>query len=232
VQFPLRRLAARLSNEAHHAQLSIDWGETRFNRVALLNAVINLVQANNYLEIGCADDETFHAVPIAAKVGVDPARGGTHRMTSDAFFSQNNESYDVIFVDGLHHHEQIGRDIGNALDCLSLGGVVVVHDCLPVSFYEQAVPQMNDLWTGDVWKAVFEVKERRDVDLRVALIDHGCGIIVKRPSTDLVSWGVSDFASLDFAFYVENWERLGILSFSEAVDFLVGALTHSGEPQS
>lgn len=31
-------------------------------------------------------------------------RGGTHRMTSDAFFATNEEQFDLVFIDGLHHY--------------------------------------------------------------------------------------------------------------------------------
>ena len=56
----------------------------------------------DYLEIGCADNDLFDAVMAGRKVGVDPLRGGTHRLTSDAFFAgYDGEPFDVVFIDGL-----------------------------------------------------------------------------------------------------------------------------------
>ena len=50
-------------------------------------------------------------------VGVDPLLGGTHRMTSDAFFAANADAFDLIFIDGLHQVRrqdggQMGRQMG------------------------------------------------------------------------------------------------------------------------
>lgn len=200
--------------------IDIDWTNTRYNRTALVNAAMSLTGARRYLEIGCASNENFDAVPLLDKIGVDPVSGGTHRMTSDAFFEDNQDEFDLVFIDGLHTYSQARRDILNALDCLSPGGFVLVHDSLPVSWHEQAVPRMQSYWTGDVWKAVFEIKTRDDIDLRVALIDHGCAIIVKRPSTDPVEFHVDDYSEIEFDFYLDNRSKLGLLSFQDAVSFI------------
>ena len=52
-------------------------------------------------------------------------------MTSDAFFLQNKQLFDLIFIDGLHHSHQVLRDINNALRWLSPSGTIVLHDCNP-----------------------------------------------------------------------------------------------------
>ena len=36
-------------------------------------------------------------------------------MTSDEFFKQNEDTYDVIFIDGLHTSDAVYRDINNSL---------------------------------------------------------------------------------------------------------------------
>lgn len=55
------------------------------------------------------DDPIFPSTTLRGRagtfevvVGVDPLLGGTHRMTSDAFFAANTEHFDLIFIDGLH----------------------------------------------------------------------------------------------------------------------------------
>lgn len=52
----------------------------------LFNWLINEFGYQSYLEIGCKDNSTFDRVKVAKKVGVDPNRGGTLRMTSDQYF--------------------------------------------------------------------------------------------------------------------------------------------------
>lgn len=216
----LRRKHAVKALPREPTTLDFDWDRTRYNRIALINAAAHLIGARSYLEIGCADNATFDSVPLADKVGVDPVSGGTHRMTSDQYFEDHNRKFDLIFIDGLHTYAQAEHDLSNAVDRLPRDGVIVMHDCLPVSWIEQAVPRLQNLWTGDVWKAAFEAKARADLDLRVVSIDHGCAIIIKRANTDLVDFAVEDYDALDFEFYRDHHPRLGILSFQEAIEFL------------
>ena len=56
------------------------------------------------------------------------------KVTSDEFFARRAPRlapFGVVFVDGLHTHEQAYRDVVNALAHLDDGGAVVVHDCSP-----------------------------------------------------------------------------------------------------
>ena len=96
-------------------------------------------------------------------------------MASDEFFAGpgRHEMYDLIFIDGLHVADQVLRDIENALEVLTSGGTIVVHDCNPPS--EEA--QRED-WNGTVWKAWVSLRAtRRDLRMYVVDIDHGCGVI-------------------------------------------------------
>ncbi|CAM9387564.1 unnamed protein product, partial [Discosporangium mesarthrocarpum] len=118
-----------------------------------------------YLEIGCDKDETFGPLEetFDLAVGVDPVRGGTHRISSDDFFAGNNETFDLIFVDGLHSAEQVLRDVENSLAFLEEQGTIVLHDCNPrheVSQWYPQPPKNNAVhaWNGDVWKAVVNLR--------------------------------------------------------------------------
>ena len=75
-------------------------------------------------------------INIKYKVGVDPCleahdREPTFKLTSDDFFAKNKETFDIIFIDGLHESEQVERDINNSLLCLNQGGYIVCHDINP-----------------------------------------------------------------------------------------------------
>ena len=61
--------------------------------------IINKNKYTNCLEIGCDNDENFSKIIINKKIGVDPLKGGTHRMTSDEFFKKNHSYFDIIFLD-------------------------------------------------------------------------------------------------------------------------------------
>ena len=144
----------------------------------IINHFIKKYSYKSYLEIGCQKDIAFNKIEISNKIGVDPERGGTHRMTSDEFFSSNKNTFDIIFIDGLHHSEQVYKDILNALEVLNKGGVIICHDMNPTSKEMQMVPRISKEWTGDGWKAWIRLRrERDDLDMKVINTDYGCGII-------------------------------------------------------
>jgi len=116
-------------------------------------------------------------------------------MTSDDFFRTRSGVLkkfppDVVFVDGLHSHEQSLKDVLNVLEYLNKGGVVVLHDCCPRSeaqayparSYKDVarlrLPGWNGQWSGDVWKTVVYLRSRRpDLNVFVLDTDMGLGIV-------------------------------------------------------
>lgn len=216
---------ARRSGKWSDKRPDLDWKGALHNRIACIAKTISALDAERYLEIGCETDIVFKSVACSHKVGVDPNRGGTVRATSDDFFAGNDERFDVIFVDGLHEYAQVKRDIDNALSVLNEGGAILIHDCLPLSYAAQAVPRIagrKEAWTGDVWKAIAELKQRTDVDLRVIATDSGVGLLLPRENTDRKDFGVIDFASLDYRFYLDRHRDFGLIAYSEIDAFLAG----------
>ena len=142
-----------------------------------IQTIIKKKKFKNYLEIGCDNDQTFSKIKIKNKVGVDPISGGTIRKTSDNFFKTNTKKFDIIFIDGLHHYDQVISDIDNSLKVLNKGGVILVHDCLPSSLSEQAVPRYKSRWCGDVWKAIVYYRFNNKLDIFTCGIDLGVAVI-------------------------------------------------------
>ena len=75
------------------------------------------------------------------------------------------------------------RDVLHCLEHLNEGGLIVMHDCFPTSEPMQAVPRSQKEWTGDVWKALVELRFfTSGLEVFVLDCDHGLGIIRrKRP---------------------------------------------------
>jgi hypothetical protein len=155
-------------------------------RTEILNTLASRYQYQSYLEIGVATGVNFHSVRCAYKVGVDPADGvpATHKMTSDDFFAQNKDRFDLIFIDGLHESEQVNRDIDNSLTVLKEGGTIVLHDCNPLEERIQMLPKPTSepecwgAWTGDVWKSIAQLRMcRPNLSVYVIDTDWGCGIV-------------------------------------------------------
>ena len=86
--------------------------------------------------------------------------------------------------------ELVKKDIQNSLKVLNPNGIILLHDCLPNNYYEQATPRCQWIWNGDVWKAIAELRINRS-DLKIWTIDDdfGCGIIQRGESDTYVPKG-------------------------------------------
>lgn len=151
------------------------------NRIEIINGLIKKNGYKSYLEIGVQAGHCFRAIECNNKIGVDPdqSSAATIHKYSDDFFKDNKKKFDIIFIDGLHHSDQVFKDIENSLKCLNKGGTIVMHDCLPTSKRMQEIPlQEQNEWTGDTWRAFVRYREtRQDLEMCVVDCDWGCGII-------------------------------------------------------
>lgn len=161
----------------------------RINRVDILNHLARRFGYQRYLEIGIAGGASFKRIAVAKKTGVDPAwrwwyllRKDVQRLTSDRFFARNRESFDLVFIDGLHVAEQAFRDLSNSLACLAPGGSILLHDCLPTSKEQQMVPRIQTSWTGDVWRAFLKASQDPALHTMVFEADRGCGLVRREPA--------------------------------------------------
>ena len=200
--------------------MRINWGDYP-NRTELIQKIIDLKEFKSYLEIGCDDDVNFDKIKINLKIGVDPISGGNIRKTSDQFFRTNKEYFDCVFIDGLHEYSQVRKDIKNSLDFLNNGGIIFLHDCLPRSYFEQAIPRSQHLWTGDVWKAIVEFRTKEEVDICVGLLDMGLGIIVKRKNSNKLNMHIKNFKKLKYKDYYYNQKFfMNIIEHEKIIQFI------------
>lgn len=177
-----------------------------------------LIKKNNYsdyLEIGCDQDQLFSKVKIKNKTGVDPSSGGNVRKTSDDFFKDNKDKFDIVFIDGLHIYDQVKRDILNSVDCLKENGIILIHDCMPDNMSKQAVPRYRMIWNGDVWKAIVDLRQKEDLEIFTCAIDQGIGIIKKNKNSSILKIEKS-INKLKFEDYYNNYkEYLRVISLEE-----------------
>jgi hypothetical protein len=210
-----RRAARRFASNACEAMFDYEWEAIRFNRIAVVNYLLSHAPGADYLEIGCAANTLFDAVMSPSKVGVDPARGGTHRMTSDAYFASGPGLFDVVFIDGLHLYDQVRRDLVHALAHLKPGGWIAMHDMLPRDWMEEHVPQVRTSgWTGDGWKVAFELLESEGLEFRLVAIDHGIVVVrTTSPSPKLADLSAT-LTDKRFKFLHEHFARLPVTDYS------------------
>ena len=171
-------------------------------RISIINCLGQRIGARDYLEIGYCDGSCFKNVNIANKTAVDP-KPKIHEpklveATSDKFFENNQKTWDIVFVDGLHRYLQVKRDIENSLEALNPGGYIVCHDMGPFT--------QNDIHrSGDCWKAFVALRSERD-DLEMFTVDcgkcdYGIGVIT-RGSQEKIELNIELSTGI-----FDNWEE-------------------------
>ncbi len=147
-----------------------------------------------------------------------------YQLPSDQFFNYADEligprGIDVAFVDGLHEWQQVVRDVENCLRYLNKGGVILMHDCCPVSEIvatpfdklEEAKkkPEWNGAWTGDVWKAAVWLRSsRKDLSLFVLNCDWGVGVLTRNDSDNDLNYEYENIKQLPFSEFEEKRDTI------------------------
>jgi glycosyltransferase involved in cell wall biosynthesis len=165
------------------------------SRHHVINSLTN--PKNKYLEIGVEYGYSFSNTHFLNKTGIDPDPKYISKvtdynkfeeikqMTSDEYFNNlfeyNNlsdirsvdsddclDTFDVIFIDGMHHCENVLRDFNNSIKILNENGFIFIDDCIPLNYneqfkiplnhyYENGILKYREEWTGDVWKFVYHL---------------------------------------------------------------------------
>lgn len=147
-------------------------------RTDILNHLAAAYGLQRYLEIGVQNPmQNFDKIICPYKVSVDPEprASATFSMTSDEFFENEPEKFDLIFIDGLHHSWQVLKDFMNAVGRLNAGGFIVLHDCNPQKEEHTIVPRQtaSGHWNGDCYKVAAKIPfPKVTVDE-----DNGCCVV-------------------------------------------------------
>lgn len=143
-----------------------------------LNAILDRTRGSRYLEVGVATGKTLEAVSASVRVAVDPAPmcqviesqlGVTiYSVTSDEYFARlpSDETFDLVFIDGLHEWKQTYRDVVNALMHGTSETMILIDDVVPDDAlaalpnqrqsYRQRrrIGDYSKRWQGDVYKTL------------------------------------------------------------------------------
>lgn len=186
----------------------------------IINYLIEQNKYINYLEIGVNDALCIRKVKALHKDGIDPYPGSevgggvypeiNYPISSDEFFELlkgHNIQYDLIFIDGLHHSEQVDKDIKNSLNHLQPNGTIVLHDCNPPEYDIQVVPRKTGIWNGDVWKSIVKVR-CTNPNLSISTVDADWGVGVLQFGEQELYTKASLKQSLDYFYFDKNREDL------------------------
>ena len=68
-------------------------------------------------------------------------------------------------------------------------------------------------WTGDVWKAIAELRvERIDLDIKVIDTDFGCGLI--KPGTNIPYMTNENYLTYSY-YHLHKWQLMNIISVED-----------------
>ena len=215
-------------------------------RAAVVNALLSLYSNPGYLEIGVARGLTFDAVRAGRKVAVDPrfkfdpaaARAANpaaayHQVTSDEYFgsiAQPDETFEVIYLDGLHTLEQTLRDLLNALAHLVPGGVILIDDVIPSSYPASlrsrdewialtAAVGLKRPWMGDVYRLVFFIETFfQQLTFRTVSENHGQLVVWRECRNAVPDRRVAEIARLPYAQVILNREVFRLAPLAEILE--------------
>jgi hypothetical protein len=220
--------------------------EPNIDRIVICQAALDAAGGGNYLEIGVSHGDSFMPIRARAKWGVDPAYVLTRRqllklrlatavgwievrlfrMTSDNFFRTQGRwlarrGVDVALLDGLHSYAQTRQDVFNTLDHLKPGGLIVLHDCNPLTEEAATPAESYDAfvkehrggwkgnWNGDVWKVIVHLRSLRDdLDTVVLDCDHGVGIVRRGPNRKPLGLSSEQIGQMQYSDLERNRQEL------------------------
>lgn len=204
------------------------------NRLEVIQAIIDRKKAKTYLEIGVEGGDVFLKVEASQKIAVDlkilitmksrfrsilknfsNISNKYYEMTSDVFFETKYDvfkcGFDVVFIDGLHTYEQSLKDVKNCLKLINEDGVIILHDCNPLSAsaaysansWEEAASLKLDGWTGewsgDVWKTIAYLRStQKELNIFVLDCNYGLGIITNGIPEDMLNFSKKEIEKLAY----------------------------------
>ena len=183
----------------------------------LLNKLIKDNGYKNYLELGTQYGVCMNQIQCQTKHGVDPFKPVQRVVSCDQFFHMTTDeffgnveavgvTYDIIFIDALHHADQLLADLCNSGALLTSDGTIVLHDMMPTSELAQRVPRESKTWMGSCWKTGYLLL-KGNYDIEIDFYDFDCGIMVIRFGREGLDQLLCDFS--------DNLDRLENIHYKE-----------------
>ncbi|MCS7213504.1 MAG: class I SAM-dependent methyltransferase [Candidatus Calescibacterium sp.] len=202
------------------------------NRTTVIQHLIDKKKYRNYVEIGVERGLNFFQIKCPKKIAVDlnfKIPGGFRNSENEVFFEISSDDFfrnppdellkngiDIALIDGGHTYKQSLKDILNCLNYLNDGGIMILHDCLPISpscaapTLEDAIkyPDFQGAWSGEVYKSVINIRRRGDLFCAVLNCDFGVGIVMKGKPESTIDMTDEEIQNLDFWGLMKNKEKL------------------------
>ena len=120
------------------------------------------IKPSSYLELGLREGKTFKKlsklIPNCVGVDLSPRNLNDYNriltMSTNDFFSQNKETFDIIFIDADHKFESVKTDLLNAIKILNYDGMIFLHDTDPEADFLLQPRYCNDSYR--ILKYIYE----------------------------------------------------------------------------
>ena len=163
-------------------------------------------------------------------------------MDSNTFFDTQHIllskiGLDVAFIDVLHTFSQSLQDVKNTLQYLNKNGVVVLHDCNPLSavaalpaksireIQKLNPPGFTGIWNGDVWKTIAYLRAtRKDLHVFVLDCDFGMGIITRGTPENLLEYSVEEVKNLSYSDLASNRQSMINLKDISCLEYFLNTI--------
>lgn len=133
--------------------------------IDIIFQIVKLMGCNKYLELGIWNGSNISEIHKVCEycVGVDILDCREffdyiyRQTTTDDFFAQNTEMFDIIFIDADHNFEAVKKDFANSLKVLNKLGIILIHDTDP---FDEAYSRPG--LCGDSYKIIDWIAENYD----------------------------------------------------------------------
>lgn len=156
-------------------------------RKYFITSMVKCNRYKSYLELGVDNGLNISYVSnnTSAKcVGVDvcPVRvGGNftfHNDTTDNFFINNKDTFDIIFIDACHQIDFVKKDFINSLKILNKNGMILLHDVDPISI--DFIDDDGFNYSSNAYRIVDWIENNSDLNIVTLPVDEAGIAVVNR----------------------------------------------------
>jgi hypothetical protein len=181
---------------------------------------IQLATKRSYLELGYGTGDTFkniHTLQNKFSVDIDKIEANFIGTTND-FFAQNNNKYDIVYIDACHEYSQVVKDFNNSVDVLVEyeDAVIFMHDMFPDNEWQTSLNE-----SGDAYKILLYFLEN-DYEFYFSRYDCGATMIFNPKKIDkpVPQKTYQDLLKADFQQHLLSRQEL-INYFINRCDYIV-----------
>ena len=183
----------------------------------LINDLISDLNYKSYLELGVSVGESWKLISCENKIGVDNNINvanefdGVIHATTDDYFLNNQNKFDIIYIDALHEKNQVYKDFKNSFNALNDSGIIIFHDINPLD-----ISQTHFNSSGDVFELWIELSNTYKVYTIKGTAGDSVGIFIKSENSKFIDIEIKDYT---YQFFSENREDfISYLNYEEIIN--------------